>query len=307
LSGGSREPGWYPDPWGTEDERWFDGAAWTRSVRHPGGLQTPPEVPGATESFVVPGPEAPAPAPPAPNLPATAPPGWHPDPWAAASLRYWDGTQWTGHVAGVPGGPSASLRLGEERTAGRWARISLAWAGPAAGVGMIATAFQWRWIADHWDELSRQGSSVDSSGSSGAAVLAQLAGVALLAAGVLFLIWFYRAAALAASSGLPARRSPALATVSFIIPILNLWWPYQSTCDLLPQDHPGRPAVRRWWLLWIGFYVASLAIMVTAFQNEIALSITTGVAFVLALLAAIAGRVVVAEVMDAHDQLLAGT
>jgi hypothetical protein len=65
--------------------------------------------------------------------------------------------------------------------------------------------------------------------------------------------------------------------------------------------------VRRWWLLWIGFYAASLAIMVTAFQSAIALSISTAVAFVLALLAAIAGRVVVAEVMDAHDSLLAGT
>lgn len=25
-------------------------------------------------------------------------PGWHPDPWGAAPLRYWDGTQWTGHT-----------------------------------------------------------------------------------------------------------------------------------------------------------------------------------------------------------------
>ncbi len=25
-------------------------------------------------------------------------PGWHPDPWGAAQLRYWDGNQWTGHT-----------------------------------------------------------------------------------------------------------------------------------------------------------------------------------------------------------------
>ncbi len=25
-------------------------------------------------------------------------PGWHPDPWGAAHLRYWDGNQWTGHT-----------------------------------------------------------------------------------------------------------------------------------------------------------------------------------------------------------------
>ena len=52
--------------------------------------------------------------------------------------------------------------------------------------------------------------------------------------------------------GCHARREPVLATLSFIIPILNLWWPYQSTCDLLPADHPGRLVVRRWWALWIG-------------------------------------------------------
>jgi hypothetical protein len=308
VSGSTREQGWYPDPWGTEDERWFDGTAWTRSVRHPGGLNTPPEVdapdlavPAAPGTGIPVLPSAPADTPPAP---AGAPPGWHPDPWAAASLRYWDGTQWTGHVAGLPGGPSPALRLGEERTAGRWARLALMWAGPAAGVAMIATAFQWRWIADHWDELSRPGSTVDSSGNSGAAVLGQLAAVAMLAAGVLFLIWFYRAAVVAASSGLPARRSPVLATFSFIIPIVNLWWPYQSTCDLLPADHPGRPLVRRWWTLWIAFYVAGLAIMVAAFQSDVLLSVITGAAFVLALFAAIAARAVVAEVMDAHDTLL---
>ncbi len=28
-----------------------------------------------------------------------APAGWHPDPWGQKRLRYWDGTQWTGHTA----------------------------------------------------------------------------------------------------------------------------------------------------------------------------------------------------------------
>jgi hypothetical protein len=312
VSGGTREPGWYPDPWGTGDERWYDGVAWSRSVRHPGGLQTPPapsdapvtDVAAPDLAPVAPTPSAP-PSPATPTTPATAPPGWHPDPWAAASLRYWDGNQWTGHVAGLPGGRSQSLRLDEERTAARWARTGLALAGPALGVTMIGFAFQWRWMADHWEELTRTSNRVEASGNSGAAVMVQLSGVVLLAVTVLFLLWFYRSAVLAAASGLSARRSPLLATLSFIIPVLNIWWPYQSACDLLPEDHPGRAVIRRWWFLWLAFWIGFYAVLGAAFQSVVLLAIVTGVTVLIALFAAVAGRAVVTEVVDAHDALSA--
>jgi hypothetical protein len=257
----------------------------------------------ASELAPVPPQPAPEPPPANPAAPATAPPGWHPDPWATASLRYWDGTQWTGHVAGLPGGPSRTLRLDEERTAARWARTGLAWAGPALGVTMVGFAFQWRWMADHWDELTRTSSNIDSSGNSGAAVMVQLAGVVLLAATVLFLLWFYRSAVLAAAAGLSARRSPLLATLSFVIPVLNIWWPYQSACDLLPEDHPGRAVIRRWWFLWLAFWIGFYAVLGAAFQSVVLLAIVTGVTVFVALLAAVAGRAVITEVVDAHDGL----
>lgn len=44
-----------------------------------------------------------------PPEPSTSPPGWYPDPWAQANQRYWDGTQWTGHITAPtsPAGPRA--------------------------------------------------------------------------------------------------------------------------------------------------------------------------------------------------------
>ena len=63
-----------------------------------------PIAPWPGQQSVAPAPPAQA-APPAqpaqPVQPAqpAAPAGWHADPWRQKRLRYWDGTQWTGHTA----------------------------------------------------------------------------------------------------------------------------------------------------------------------------------------------------------------
>lgn len=319
MSGQVRAPGWYPDPWGTPEERYFDGVAWARTTRRPGGLDTPP-VTDPIEPAATSYPSPPVAAAATSATAATAaiaggatagdattdsPPGWHPDPWEVASLRYWDGNQWTGHVSGMRG-ISPAIQFAEERTAARWAKAGLAWGGPALGVSTITGAFQWHWIAEHWDEITAAGNGVQSNnGNNGAAIIGQMAGLVLLAAGILFMIWFYRAAQLAASSGLTARRSPGLATASFIIPIVNLWWPYQSTRDLLPENHPGRQVVKRWWALWIGCTIGGLAVGAAAFTGAVALAIATGITVVLALLAAVTARNVVTAIADAHNEFAA--
>lgn len=338
-SSGSRAPGWYPDPWDTGDERWFDGAAWTRHTRVPGASEPGPPPPAARAGppATVPGapvpvagpagtapgapsaapaspeppgaPGAPALGPPAPpGPPATAAPqprpGWFADPWGGPGLRWWDGTQWTGHVQHAP---SPGRAIVDERVAARWARLALVWAGPAQAAGLVASAFQWTWIADNWDRLTRSSSSspfLSDGGPQAAGAVAQVASVAVLGAAILFLVWFHRAAASARASGLPARRGPGLATASFVIPIVNLWWPYQSTCDLFPTGHPARRLVLRWWLLWLALDASGLLALGLAFVGPAPLAAAVGIGVVAALVAAVAARAVVAEVLDAHEQIV---
>jgi hypothetical protein len=63
MSAPSPPPGWYPDPSGAPQQRYWDGSKWTEHR-----TWTPP-----------------------PKSPA----GWYPDPSGAPGQRYWDGRQWT--------------------------------------------------------------------------------------------------------------------------------------------------------------------------------------------------------------------
>lgn len=307
MSGEERAPGWYADPWGTQGERYYDGTAWARTTRRPGGLDdapdrqtAPAQALAATGGEVGAGQAAGASG--RAQVPVV-PPGWHPDPWGTAALRWWDGTRWTGHVSGVVTVPSPT----SEREASRWARLAMLWAGPALGLYAISSAFQAIWIAEHWEEISNDGGRIPDGASTFASTMGQLAFLALGAAAVMFLMWFYRSAAFAAASGLPARRRKGLAVASFVIPVVNLWWPYQSTCDLLPQGHPARRKVLRWWLLCLGSAVAGLAIVGSAFVDDTVLAATTAVTVGLALFAAVAARDMIVSVVAAHGELLVPT
>src|SRR3977135_3679983 len=117
----------------------------------------------------------------------------------------------------------------------------------------------------------------------------------------------FRAAVVAKLLGLPARRSPALATCSFLIPIVNLWWPYQSTCDLLPPGHPGRHVVGRWWATWVTSSLLVPILFVTGYGPVWRLGVGPPGAAVVSLAAAVAARRVIAPVADAHEMLVGTT
>ena len=69
---------------------------------------------------------------------------------------------------------------------------------------------------------------------------------------VVTVVWVHVSATTAQRLGIPARRSPGWAVGGFLIPVVNLWWPYQSVCDLFPPGDPDRRVVGRWWALYLG-------------------------------------------------------
>ena len=64
-------PGWYPDPGGRYEHRYWDGSAWTEHVSRYGMTSTAPVVPA----------------------------DWYPDPTGRFHWRYWTGQEWTEHVS----------------------------------------------------------------------------------------------------------------------------------------------------------------------------------------------------------------
>ncbi len=235
------------------------------------------------------------------------PAGWHPDPWQPGQQRWWDGTTWTGYAAPGPGG---ALRLDEEERLAARARVALLAIIPLALVSQAALVWMVRIFVDRWNEVTLGTSSSTPFGPGftsdflGPRVLTQVGGLGNLVAGILFLLWFHRACTDACALGLPTRRDPGLATASFVIPVVNLWWPYQSTCDLLPPGHAARPHVLRWWLLWVvGGTVASTIVMVGAAVSVVLGSVLLVVPAVQVVAAALAARRVVADVGDAHRSM----
>ena len=229
----------------------------------------------------------------------TAPAGWYPDPTDQRVLRWWDGTAWTHHAATQP--VPAAVHLEDEERAARWARAALLAAVAAQVVGGVIFRSQARRV---FDEVTSDTSGLgpDVWGRWPALVM-QLTSAVEVVAGVLFLVWFFRSATNASALGLPARRSPAAGVAGFMLPVVNLWWPYQSTRDLFPDDRRRR-LVLRWFLLWVvGGIVGSVVLLVAVFVDSWVGWALLVVPAVLTTLAGLAARAVIGEALAVHAEI----
>jgi len=241
--------------------------------------------------------------------------GWYADPGGSGGLRWWDGSRWTDHVAPPPppvapmaARPSAADELEQERTLGRYLRIFFILGAIGQIISLLATvqsvpAFR-EWI-DIITDGRPLGPGEELPALAISSPLMQLAWIVTLGLGVLEIAWLWRVTQLARAVGLITRRSPGLAAFSFLIPIVNLWWPYQSVMDVLPAGHAGRETVRWWWGFTVGAGFASYVPIGLAF-------VSTGWAWLAALAvaaavvqAAVLGRQVVSTTLAAHETMVA--
>jgi len=114
----------------------------------------------------------------------------------------------------------------------------------------------------------------------------------------------FRAAKTARDLGYPAKHSPALGAWSPIIPVVNLWFPYQALRDCLPPGSEHRPLVLRAWLLLLGIRLVEVALII-ALAEDRAVGVVLLVVFALleVLLASLGWRMVNAITTD-HSEAL---
>lgn len=228
----------------------------------------------------------------------TGPPaGWYPDPAGTVGHRWWDGMGWASTAAPATG------NLEDEATPARWAKAALLVAAPAQIACDVMFRHDVRTLIDHWRAFADGSATPPWLGRGGMVAMETLGGVTTIT-GVLFLIWFVRSAHNARVLGLPGRREPAAAVAGFIVPIINLWWPYQSTCDLAPDEASTRRLVLAWFLLWtVGGFVGGAFTLASAFVDSWLGYALLAVPAALVTLAALAARQVVATVVEIHASL----
>jgi Domain of unknown function (DUF4328) len=104
--------------------------------------------------------------------------------------------------------------------------------------------------------------------------------IALIVAGLAFLMWLWQARQNAEIlSRAPHRRSRVWLTLSWLIPVVNLWFPYQIVADIYrasrpdnPRDLadlrtvPGSPLLPVWWILWL---VGNILAIVVAYDTDL--------------------------------------
>ncbi|MFF2275747.1 DUF4328 domain-containing protein [Agromyces sp. NPDC058126] len=202
------------------------------------------------------------------NTPTSPAPGWYPAPDGSSQTWWWDGAGWTqpptqAQYQPEPS-PAAINAIAKLATATQvlilvWVVTSVATIGVEI-FGLTAVA----------DYLSGIDTTVDRLDlyDQGTAVVSILSSLAIIAAGVIWVIWQFRVAKQVTGQ---TRRSPGWHAGSWFIPIVSFWFPYQNVSDLWRALGRTRPSwLIVWWLLWVvGNYAIQLSSRAYLFAEDL--------------------------------------
>jgi hypothetical protein len=183
---------------------------------------------------------------------ALPPAGWFPDPDAGgARWRWWDGAQWAppGYGYQQAYDPAAharalAMRAESTRRIGRWFRWAMiGFALTTLGIGIAFGVG----LRDTVHSVNDAGAGFPSWMIAFDVVSIPFGAVAWAYMG-LFIAWLYQAGKFADLQQWPAAQSRVLGAFSPLIPVVNLWWPYEAIRDNYP---PGRcpPTALRWFVI----------------------------------------------------------
>jgi hypothetical protein len=182
---------------------------------------------------------------------ARPPAGWYPDPEAGgARWRWWDGAQWAAPETTYQwpwDDPAAEFERAVKFA--RWFRWAMVASALALAIVLGGVAFVFR-DGVRLFSTDTQGSVSPSSQWQELQFLQYPLNGLFLAFTAMFVAWCAQIGKVAQLQQWPSRRNRVLGAFSILIPVVNLWWPYQAVRDAYPPG-TAHPKLLRWWICYL--------------------------------------------------------
>jgi Protein of unknown function (DUF2510) len=182
-------------------------------------------------------------------------PGWYVDPWNPAAHRWWDGAAWTSNIALAAGAGSASNQVAstespadalskERKSADFLTMAGLVHAVTATVTAVVIVSVFRSLFRDVQQQIDSIESGYRTQRFTVPPYFSLLGALNWLYTGAR-IWWTYRVCSNAKILGLRQQRDPGLTSASWILPIVNFWFPYVGIRDAVPPQR--RISVLPWW------------------------------------------------------------